>query len=493
MKNSAASERRAGGDGCLLRHQRRKETGDVRYSPLMTDLYQLTMLAGYFEHGMHEKPACFDLFFRNNPYRGGYAVFAGLDPALRYLADLRFSDEDLAYLQSLGLFSRRFLDYLQDFRFCGRVIAPPEGTAVFANEPLVTVEGSLAEAQFVETALLTIINFQTLIATKAARIQHAAGDGEVIEFGLRRAQGPDGGLGATRAAFIGGVSSTSNTWAGQVYGLPVKGTHAHSWVMAFADELSAFRAYAKVFPAATILLVDTYDTLKSGLPNALIVARELREQGHELLGIRLDSGDLAYLSREARRLFDAAGFPGVKVVASNELDEYVIQSIRDEGGRIDIYGVGTKLVTAGGEGGGALGGVYKLVSYADVPRLKVTSDIAKATLPDRKRLLRLVDEQDRFIQDVICREGETPETDARVYDPTNPSRNRKLSGRFRCEDIRSLVMDGGKSLPNRRCSKLAPHTAPISCGACPTALCACSILISTKSPSAPICTNCGPR
>ncbi len=416
----------------------------MHYSALLTDLYELTMLAGYFEHDMHEKPASFDLYFRKNPFNGGYAVFAGLEPALHYLEQLRFTDEDLAYLKSLDLFRPGFLNYLAGFRFRGRVSAPAEGTAVFANEPLVTVEGNLAEAQLVETALLNIINFQTLIASKAARIQQAAGDGVVVEFGLRRAHGPDGGLGVARAAFVGGVRSTSNTWAGQVYGIPAKGTHAHSWVMAFDDELESFRAYAEVFPDDTILLVDTYDTLKTGIPNAITVARELREAGHELKGVRLDSGDLAYLSRQARRMFDQAGFPKVKIVASNELDEYVIHSIRSEQGKVDIYGVGTELATAGGEGGGALGGVYKLVRYDDKPRLKVTQDIAKATLPDHKRLVRLQREDGCFLQDVICREGEQLEGGATVYDPTNPSRRTKLPEKIHCEELRDLVMQNGE-------------------------------------------------
>jgi len=416
----------------------------MSYSALLTDLYELTMLAGYLEQDMHEKPATFDLFFRTNPFKGSYAVFAGLEPALRYLEQLRFSEKDLAYLDSLGIFRPRFLEYLRNFRFRCKVTAPAEGTVVFANEPLVTVEGNLAEAQLVETALLNILNFQTLIATKAARIQHAAGDGVVVEFGLRRAHGPDGGLGEARAAYVGGVRSTSNTWAGQVYGIPAKGTHAHSWVMAFENELESFRAYAEVFPANAILLVDTYDTLESGIPNAITVARELREKGHELNGVRLDSGDLAYLSKKARRMFDEAGFPDVKIVASNELDEYIIHSIRDEGGRVDIYGVGTKLATAGGEGGGALGGVYKLVRFAGQPRLKVTQDIAKATLPDRKRLLRLENSDGTFVQDVICREGEDLEPGATVYDPTNPSRHKKIPEDVRSEEIRRVVMDDGE-------------------------------------------------
>lgn len=416
----------------------------MHYPALMTDLYELTMLAGYLEHDMHEKPASFDLYFRSNPFDGGYAVFAGLEPALRYLEQLRFSDEELAYLKSLDMFRPRFLDYLREFRFRCKVVSPREGTAVFASEPLVTVEGVLAEAQLVESALLNIVNFQTLIATKAARMQLAAGDGQVVEFGLRRAHGPDGALGEARAAFVGGVRSTSNTWAGQVFGIPVKGTHAHSWVMAFEDELDAFRAYAEVFPDAAILLVDTYDTLETGIPNAITVAQELRENGHELMGVRLDSGDLAYLSREARRMFDEAGFPEVKIVASNELDEYVIESVRGEGGKVDIYGVGTRLATAGGKGGGALGGVYKLVRFDGEPRLKVTSDIAKATLPDRKRLLRLLDSDGRFLQDVICREGEKLAAGDMVCDPTNPSRCMKIPQGCSYEEIRSVVMDGGR-------------------------------------------------
>jgi nicotinate phosphoribosyltransferase len=247
-----------------------------------------------------------------------------------------------------------------------------------------------------------------------------------------------------RAAFIGGVRSTSNVWAGERFGIPVKGTHAHSWIMAFADELSAFRAYADSFPDACILLVDTYDTLKSGLPNALTVARELRERGHELFGIRLDSGDLAYLSKEARRLFDEAGFPGVKIVASNELDEYVIHSIRDEGGKIDIYGVGPRLPPRAGAGGGALGGVYKLVRFDGRPKLKVTSDIAKATLPDCKRVLRGIKRDGSFLMDVLCLKEENISSGARVYDPTNPLRNKTIPEGVTLEEMRQVVMEGGR-------------------------------------------------
>lgn len=421
----------------------------MRYSPLLTDLYELTMLAGYLEEGMAEKTAVFDLFFRKNPFEGGYAVFAGLEPALDYLEDLRFFPEELNYLQGLGLFKPLFLDYLRDFRFRGTVIAPPEGTVVFANEPLLTIAGTLAEAQFVETALLTIINFQTLIASKAARIVHAAAGAPVIEFGLRRAHGPNGGLSCARAAGVGGVRSTSNVLAGMVYDLPVRGTHAHSWVQAFPDELTAFRAYADAFPDSTILLVDTYDTLKSGIPNVITVARELRKRGHELRGVRLDSGDLAFLSRESRRIFDAAGFPAVQIVASNELDEFVIDSIRDEGGQVDIYGVGTKLATGAGAGGGALGGVYKLVAIDGQPKLKITSDIAKATLPGEKVLLRALGPGGDFIQDVICLEGEELGGGAIVYDPANPLQNTTLPAAVTLQELRRVVMQDGRRTGER--------------------------------------------
>ncbi|HMB15724.1 MAG TPA: nicotinate phosphoribosyltransferase [Pelovirga sp.] len=415
-----------------------------RYSALLTDFYELTMLAGYFEKGMHEDEAVFDLFFRKNPFKGSYAVFAGLETALRYLQELRFSDEDIAYLGSLDTFSAEFLEYLRGFRFNCRVIAPQEGTLVFNHEPLLTVEGNLAEAQLVETALLNIINFQTLVATKAARIQGAAGNGIVVEFGLRRAHGPDGGLSAVRGAFVGGVRSTSNVWAGQVLDIAVQGTHAHSWIMAFSDELSSFRAYADVFPDSSVLLVDTYDTLKSGVCNAITVAGELRKRGHELLGIRLDSGDLAYLSKQARGMLDEAGFPDVKIVASNELDEYVIDSIRSEGGQVDIYGVGTSLATAAGEGGGHLGGVYKLVRHGGQPKIKVTSDIAKATLPDRKRLIRVIQSDGSFHQDIMCRENEDLKKGDTVYDPTNVAHFKKIPAGVKFENLRHTWMEKGK-------------------------------------------------
>ncbi|MBT0653504.1 nicotinate phosphoribosyltransferase [Geomobilimonas luticola] len=416
----------------------------MRYSPLITDLYELTMLAGYLDEGMDDTPAVFDLFFRHNPFKGGYAVFAGLDTALAYLENLRFTEEELAYLASLGLFRPLFIDFLREFRFRGTITAMQEGTVVFGREPLVTVEGTLAEAQFVETALLNIINFQTLIATKAARVCQMAGKASVIEFGLRRAHGPDGGLSVARAAYIGGARSTSNVEAGHRFGIPVKGTHAHSWIMAFPDELTAFRKYAEVFPDSCILLVDTYDTLKSGIPHAITVAKELRERGHELAGVRIDSGDLAYLSRESRRMFDEAGFPRARIVASNEIDEYVIESILAEGGKVDIYGVGTRLATGMGEGGGALGGVYKLVRIGDRPKLKVTSDVAKATLPDRKRLFRAVAPDGAFLMDVMTLQDETVQPGELVYNPANPLERKQIPADARLVELRQVVMTEGK-------------------------------------------------
>ncbi|RMF46081.1 MAG: nicotinate phosphoribosyltransferase [Deltaproteobacteria bacterium] len=428
----------------------------TRISPLLTDLYQLTMLAGYHAEGMAETPAVFDLFFRDIPYRGGYAVFAGLDPALRALEGLRFEADEIDHLASLNIFTADFLDWLAGFSFEGDVDAPEEGTPVFGNQPLLTVRAPLAQAQLVETLLLNIINFQTLVATKAARISRAAGGAPVLEFGLRRAQGPDGAMSVARAACIGGVRSTSNVLAGKVFDLPVKGTHAHSWVMAFDSELEAFRAYARSFPDHCILLVDTVDTLKSGLPNAITVARELRQQGHELFGIRLDSGDLAWLSRQARAMLDEAGFPEVRIVASNELDEEVIHTIRDEGGCIDIYGVGTRLATCAGEGGGALGGVYKLVAIDGRPKMKLTSDISKATLPGPKTVWRLYRPDGSYLQDVITVAGEEPQQGETVYDPVNPAHFRMLDEPFEARPLARTRMQGGRRTnPSPTLSQLA--------------------------------------
>lgn len=413
-------------------------------SPLLTDLYELTMMAGYVVEGMHETPATFDLFFRKNPFNGGYAVFAGLEPALRCLQELHFTSDDIAYLESLKVFPPIFLEYLVNFRFRGNVTAPSEGSVVFANEPLLTVTGGLAETQLVETVLLNIINFQTLVATKAARIARAAGKAVATEFGLRRAQGPDGGMSVARAAYIGGIRSTSNVLAGKEFGIPLRGTHAHSWIMSFPDELTAFRKYADVFPDRCIFLVDTYDTISSGIPNAIHVAQELRARGHEVAGIRIDSGDLAWLSREARRMLDEAGFPHAKIVVSGELDEHVIEGICRDGGCVDIFGVGTRLATCAGEGGGALGGVYKVVSVDGIPRMKITGDVTKATIPDVKKVYRGTGPDGKFVQDIMCMSEELPHGEETVYDPENPLRHCRLKKEATFEDIRSMAMVEGK-------------------------------------------------
>jgi nicotinate phosphoribosyltransferase len=335
---------------------------------LLTDLYQLTMACGYWKAGTADREAVFHLTFRRAPFGGTYAIAAGIRPALEYLRGLAFSPEDLAYLATLRdgenspLFPAGFLDYLAAFRFACTVDAVPEGSVVFPHEPLVRVRGPIAHAQLVETALLTMINFETLIATKASRVVQAARGAPVIEFGLRRAQGIDGGISASRAAYIGGCAATSNVLAGKLHGIPVRGTHAHSWVMFYGDELAAFRAYADALPGNCTLLVDTYDSLE-GVRHAIAIGHELRATGHELAGVRLDSGDLAHLSIEARRMLDAAGFPDAKIVASNDLDEVVIASLYEQGAKIDVFGVGTRLVTAYDQP--ALGGVYKLGAARD--------------------------------------------------------------------------------------------------------------------------------
>lgn len=329
---------------------------------LLTDLYELTMAAGYFRHGLADREAVFHLTFRRHPFGGDFTVAAGLAPAVEWLRSLRFAPEDLAYLEGLGRFSRDFLDHLASLSIRLDVDAVHEGERVSPNTPIVRVRGPLLQAQIVETGLLNLINFQTLIATKAARVVEAAGDGAVLEFGLRRAQGIDGGLAASRAAYLGGCAATSNVLAGKLYGIPVSGTMAHSWVMAFPEEERAFEAWAEVAEQNTLFLVDTYDTLE-GVRTAIRVGLRLREAGRELSGVRLDSGDLVALSRESRRLLDDAGFEQAKVVASGDLDEYEIARLREAGARIDLWGVGTRLVTASDDP--SLSGVYKLGALRD--------------------------------------------------------------------------------------------------------------------------------
>lgn len=395
---------------------------------LLTDLYQLTMMQGYLRNQCEEKEAVFDLFFRKIPNQGGYAIAAGLEQVVDYIESLRFSAGDLEYLKSLKLFDEEFLTKLKDFRFNGDIDAVPEGTAVFPYEPLVRVKARIFEAQLIETALLNLINFETLIATKASRVVAATGGGNVMEFGLRRAQGPDAGILGSRAAFIGGCQSTSNVLAGKRFGIPVSGTQAHSWIQCFPSELEAFCAYARTFPDQCLLLVDTYNVLKSGVPNAIKVGLELEAEGHRFLGIRIDSGDLAYLSREARTMLDEAGLTHAQIVGSNDLDEHTISAIRAQGASINSWGVGTNLITS--KDTPALGGVYKLSAEGKEgvfePRLKVSENIAKITNPGIKKIVRFYDQQGKAMADVIALEEEQFEAPITIFDPIQTWKRKTL-------------------------------------------------------------------
>lgn len=420
----------------------------VRNLTLLTDLYQLTMMYGYEKAGKSDDIVVFDLFFRKTTGDSAYAIVAGLEQAIEYIENLHFSEEDIAYLRDLNLFDEKFLDKLKNIKFTGDIDAIPEGTVVFPNEPLIRVKAPIFEAQLIETALLNIVNHQTLIATKASRIVQAAQGDSVLEFGLRRAQGPDAGIYGARAAIIGGCSATSNVLAGKKFGIPVQGTHAHSWVMSFPSELEAFRAYAQAFPESCLLLVDTYDTLKSGVPNAITVFKELREKGIEPLGIRLDSGDLAYLSKEARKMLDAAGFPNAKIVASSDLDEEVIWDLKAQGAAIDIWGVGTAMITS--KDCPALGGVYKLVAEEIdgkmVPKIKISENPVKITNPGYKKVARLYDKDtQKAIADLIMLDHETIDESKplTIFDPINTWKRMTLTN-FKARELLVPIFRKGK-------------------------------------------------
>jgi len=418
---------------------------------LLTDLYQLTMAAGYWKAGVAEREAVFHLTFRRPPFAGGYAIAAGIATALDYLKRFRFTADDVAYLATLvdgegkPLFEPGFLAYLRELRFTCTVDAVPEGAVVFAHEPLLRVRGPILQAQLVETPLLTLINYQTLIATKASRIAQVA-KGPVLEFGLRRAQGVDGGVSASRAAYIGGCAATSNVLAGKLLGIPVRGTHAHSWVMFHADELAAFRTYAEALPGNCTFLVDTYDTLE-GVRNAITVGKELRARGHELAGIRLDSGDLADLSIQARALLDAGGFPHAKIVASNDLDEHLIQAIQDQGARIDVWGVGTKLVTAFDQP--ALGGVYKLGACRDEHGhwrdvIKLSEQPLKISNPGVLQVRRLR-RGDHYVGDVIYDSEHGCHAPLQLHDIDDPLKLVLQLVHDHAEDLLTTIMDRGQA------------------------------------------------
>lgn len=403
---------------------------------LLTDLYELTMMQGYFRNKDQNETVIFDAFYRSNPMGSGYAINAGLAQVIDLINNLHFSQEDIDYLKSLQIFDQDFLDYLKDFHFTGDIYAIPEGSIMFPREPMIKVIAPIMEAQLIETAILNIINHQSLIATKASRVCFAArGDG-IMEFGLRRAQGPDAGVYGARAAVIGGCVGTSNVLAGQLFDIPVKGTHAHSWIMSFPDEYTAFKAYSEIYPNACLLLVDTYDTLKSGIPNAIKVFTQMRDAGVELknYGIRLDSGDLAYLSKKARKMLDAAGFPDAIISASNDLDEYLIDSLKVQGAAITSWGVGTHLITA--KDCPSFGGVYKLAAIKGkdgefIPKIKLSENTEKVTNPGNKTIYRIYEKESGKIKaDLICLVDETfDETkDLMLFDPIEPWKKTKLKG-----------------------------------------------------------------
>ena len=408
----------------------------MRNLTLLTDLYELTMMQGYFENEDVNQTVIFDMFYRNNPEGNGYAICAGLEQLIDYVKNLHFTEDEIDYLKSLGIFKPAFLAYLRDFRFTGDIYAIPEGTVIFPREPLVKVIAPIMQAQLIETALLNIINHQSLIATKTARIVRAAqGDG-VMEFGCRRAQGPDAAIYGARAAIIAGCVGTSNVLCGQMFHVPMSGTHAHSWIMSFPDELSAFRAYAKLYPDACILLIDTYDTLDSGLPHAIQVFKELREQGihPKRYGIRMDSGDLAYLSKKVKAALDAEGFTDAIISASNDLDEGLIGSLKAQGATINSWGVGTNLITS--KDCPAFGGVYKLAAIWNEPeqrfepKIKISENAEKITNPGDKKIYRIYDAQGMIVADLIALADEefSSEDPLLLFDPIETWKKTLLPG-----------------------------------------------------------------
>lgn len=421
---------------------------------LLTDLYELTMMQGYHLENNVNETVIFDMFYRSNPNKNGYAICAGLDQVIVYIKNLHFDNEDIEYLRKTKLFRDDFLEYLRDFKFTGDIYAIPEGSVIFPREPLVKVIAPIMQAQLIETALLNIINHQSLIATKAARVVLAADGDGVMEFGLRRAQGPDAGIYGARAAVIGGCVGTSNVLCGRMFDVPILGTHAHSWIMSFPDELSAFRTYAKTFPTACTLLVDTYDTLKSGIPNAITVFKEMREAGIPLknYGIRLDSGDLAYLSKRAKEMLDEAGFSDAIISASNDLDENIISSLKLQGATINRWGVGTNLITS--KDCPAFGGVYKLAAVMNeetgefIPKIKLSENAEKITNPGNKKIYRIYNKKTgKIIADYICLEEENLSTDESLmlFDPVETWKRTKLSaGSFETKELLVPIFKNGE-------------------------------------------------
>lgn len=435
---------------------------DKRNLTMLMDLYELTMSNGYFANSDCTHIVTFDVFFRQVPDNGGYAIFAGLEQILDYIEDLHFDENDVEYLRSLGLFSEEFLTFLSGYRFTGNINAFPEGTVMYPNEPILTVTAPLIDAQIIETAVLSQINHQSLIATKARRIVRAAGDRVVSDFGARRAHNADSAVYGARAAYIGGAVGTATVMAGQMFNIPVSGTMAHSWVMYHESEYEAFANYAKIYPDSTVLLIDTYNVLSSGLPNAIRVAKEVLEpMGKRLKGVRLDSGDLAYLSKKVRKRLDEAGLTDCKIVASNSLDEYTITSIIQQGGLIDSFGVGERLITSKSDP--VFGAVYKIAAVEKngeiVPKIKISETVEKITNPGRKKVWRIYDEMGKAVADLITHDWETPDL-SKPYayiDPKKPWKNRCFENCTAKELLQPVIVGGKRVVPTKPISEIRDY------------------------------------
>ncbi|WP_018932174.1 nicotinate phosphoribosyltransferase [Gracilibacillus lacisalsi] len=429
---------------------------------LHTDLYQVNMAETYWRDGKANQKAVFELYFRKLPFDNGYAVFAGLERVLDFIENFGFTESDLTYLKEIGGYEEDFLDYLRNMKFSGTIRSMKEGEIVFANEPLMRIEAPLAEAQLIETPLLNIVNYQTLIATKAARIKHVVGDSTVMEFGTRRAHEMDAAIWGTRAAYIGGFSATSNVRAGKLFGIPIAGTHAHSMVQAYRDDYTAFKKYASTHKNC-VFLVDTYDTLRSGVPNAIRVAKEFGDQIN-FQGIRLDSGDMAYLSKKARKMLDDAGFPDAQIIASNDLDEYTILNLQAQGAQIDIYGIGTKLITAYDQA--ALGGVYKLVAIEEdgemIDTIKISANPEKVTTPGSKKVYRIINNENRHSEgDYIALEHENPQAEERLkmFHPVHTYISKFVTN-FTAVDLHEdVVVDGNINYQSPSLEEIQHYTA----------------------------------
>ena len=420
---------------------------DKRNLSMMMDFYEMTMSYGYFHQPNRDVRVAFDLFFRSVPDQGGYAIFAGLQHVIEFVENLSFSDADIAYFRKQNLFSEEFLDFLRGFRFRGDIYAMPEGTIIYPNEPLMTIVAPIIDAQLVETAILAQINHQSLVATKASRIVRAAEGRKVADFGARRAHNMDAATYGARAAYIGGIDMTATVSAGQQFNIPISGTMAHSWVMFFEDEYTAFKKYAEIYPQATVLLVDTYDVLNSGIPNAIRIAHEvLAPQGHRLAGVRVDSGDLAYLSKRIRKMLDKAGLEDCKIILSNSLDEFTISSLLLQGARVDSFGVGERLITAKSDP--VFGAVYKLVAVEEdgafQPRIKMSENVEKLTNPGLKDIYRIYDHHGKAVADMIAVQGEQIDLmqPFRYVDPRKPWKNRFFEGGSAVNLRRLYVRDG---------------------------------------------------